>query len=387
MRVRANGCIIPQLPTMKIICAPDKFKGTLTAAEAAAAMARGIARADRAIEIDICPIGDGGEGTLDALVAAMNATIHAATVCGPLGEPVKARYGMTADGMVAIIELAQASGLTLVPVDRRDPTKSTSFGTGELMRSAIIAGCRTIIVCLGGSATIDGGTGIAQALGAKFWDEAGRLIEPPEMMTGGMLKRIARFVRPVLPGLQIRVACDVTNPLCGPNGAAAVYGPQKGATAQQVRELDEGLAHLAKIVGGDASMPGTGAAGGAGFGLMAMCGGQLHRGIDLVLDAVGFYERCRGADLVLTGEGQLDRQSLHGKACMGVATAAAKHGVPTIAIVGSTGEGAEDCTDPKKGGLLKRYVSLTDRFSLHRALHEPAALVEQVACEIAARAS
>jgi glycerate 2-kinase len=341
-------------------------------------MARGLAMADASIVCDICPVADGGEGTLDALIAAMGGRILHADVTGPRGRPVRARYGVTNDG-TGVVELAEASGLALLPPVQRDPMRTTTFGTGELNQAAVAHGCRSVIVCIGGSATVDGACGIAQSLGAKFWNEEGELIAQP--MTGGMLRRIARWQPPPkLP--EIRVACDVTNPLCGPTGAAAVYGPQKGATPEQVRELDAGLAHLAQIVGGDPDMPGSGAAGGAGFGLVNMCGAKLERGIDLVLDAVGFNDRCRDSQLVLTGEGRLDSQSLHGKATMGVAKAAAKRGVPTIAIVGSTGEGAEDCIDPSKGGALHRYVSLTERFGLNRALRETATLVELVAREM-----
>ncbi|MDY7108531.1 MAG: glycerate kinase, partial [Planctomycetota bacterium] len=315
---------------MRVLCAPDKFKGTLDAAEAAAAMAAGAARGGPVADpvlTDRCPVADGGEGTLEALIAALEGGIRTVEAVGPLGEPVAARYGLSGDGGTGVVEFAAASGLVLVPDSKRDPTRTTSFGTGQLIAAAAEAGCRTVIAGIGGSATCDGAAGLAQALGARFYDASGRLIEEP--LTGGRLAEIARFERPPPERLPaIRVACDVSNPLLGPNGAAAVYGPQKGATRKQVEQLDEALSHLAAIVGGDVQTAGYGASGGAGFGLAMMCGATLEPGIELILQAVGFEKRCRAADLVLTGEGRLDGQSLQGKACMGVASAADRLGVP-----------------------------------------------------------
>ncbi len=366
----------------RIICAPDSFKGSLSAVAAAAAMAEGIARAEPAVVCDQCPVADGGEGTLDALIRAMGGRIERATVLGPLGAPVEARFGIAPDGRTAVVELAEASGLALIPPGRRDPTATTTFGTGQLIRRAFEGGCETVIVGIGGSGTIDGGTGLAQALGVRFFDRRGHQLEAP--LTGGRLGEVARYELPPR-GPRIRVANDVTNPLCGPDGAAAVYGPQKGATARQVEQLDSGLAHLASLGSVDPTTPGAGAAGGAGFGLMAFCGARLERGIDLVLAAVDFAGRCGDARLVLTGEGCLDAQSLAGKATLGVAAAASRRGVPTIAIVGRTGPGAEACLDPAQGGSLASYVSLTDRFGLERAMKDTAALVAQVAEEVMRR--
>ena len=328
------------------------------------------------ITVDICPIGDGGEGTMDALVGAMGGEIHEAQVVGPTGSHLRARYATCQ--RIGIVEMAEASGLAKVPESQRDPTMTTSFGAGELVRAAIDRGSAEVIVCIGGSATVDGGAGMCQALGARFFDSDDRLMNEP--MTGAMLKRIARAERPrELP--IIRVACDVTNPLCGPSGAAVVYGPQKGATPVQVKQLDEALAHYAAIIGGDVNMPGAGAAGGAGFGLAVMCNAKLMRGIPLVLDVVQFKRRCAGATIVLTGEGRLDEQSLHGKACMGVAQAALQLGVPTLAIVGSTGRGAERCRS-SHGGFLQDYVSLSDRFGMARSLSQPSQCIEETAHEL-----
>jgi glycerate kinase len=368
---------------MRIVCVPDSFKETLRAADVAQAMAAGARRADSQNECDECPVGDGGEGTIDAMISASGGTRHTARVTGPMGEPITAHFAINSEG-VGIVELAQASGLSLVPAALRDPTRTTTFGTGELIRAAMEHGCREIIVCIGGSATIDGGAGIVQALGAQFIDRDGHVIERP--MTGGLLARVSRVNRsPLRLPASLRVACDVTNPLCGSNGAAAIYGPQKGATSQQVIELDAALEHFAEIAGGDRDRPATGAAGGAAFGLMSLCGAELERGIELVLDAVRFDDRCRDADLVLTGEGRLDAQSLQGKACTAVAAHACALGVETIAIVGSTGPGAEDCTRPEKGGLLREVDSLAARFGPERAMREPAALIEEAAFEIARR--
>jgi len=362
---------------MRILCAPDKFKGTISAAKAAEAMARGAERVQTPagpVLTDCCPVADGGEGTLEALITALGGEIRQARVVGPLEEAVDAPWGISRDGATGVVEFAAASGLVLVPPQQRDPMRTTSFGTGQLIALAAEAGCRTIIVGIGGSATCDGAAGIAQALGARFYDDSGRLIEKP--LSGGRLMEIARLELPKnLPVL--RVACDVNNPLLGKDGAAAVYGPQKGAAPQQLQQLDRALAHLASVVGGDPNTRRFGASGGAGFGLAMMCRATLEDGIDLILGAIGFEQRCRAADLVLTGEGRLDAQSLHGKACMGVATAAGKLGVPAIAIVGSTGPGAERCLDASAGGMLRQYISLEAHYGRQRALTETAGLIEK----------
>lgn len=374
--VYANGA--PSMPLRKIILAPDSFKETLSSADVAAAMAVGVARVSNSIIAHQCPIGDGGEGTMEAIVRARGGRLVEVRVAGPMGEAVNARYGVIDGGAVAVIELAQASGLVLLRPVQRDPMRTTTFGTGQLIAHAVAAGCREIIVCIGGSATVDGGAGIAQALGWRFLDGHDKELVKPRMC-GGMLGCIARIIAPELQLPRLRVACDVTNPLCGPNGAAAVYGPQKGATPQQVRLLDDGLANLARIAGGDPDMPGAGAAGGAGYGLAAFFGATLERGIDLVLELVDFRAMCRGADLVITGEGRLDAQSTQGKACLGVAKAAHEVGVPTIAIVGSTGDGAESCLGP---GKLSAFHSLADRFGVKRAMGDAKILLADLTEEV-----
>jgi glycerate kinase len=329
---------------LRVVIAPDKFKGSLTAPAAAEAMAEGVRRADLEAVLDLAPMADGGEGTVSALVAATRGSIREATVTGPLGEPVRARFGMLGDGRTAVLEMAAASGLALVPAERRDPSWMTTMGTGELLLAAIAAGARKVILGIGGSATNDGGAGLAQALGFRLLDAEGHEILPG----GGPLGRLAEIDASIarrLDDVEIAVACDVDNPLCGPAGASAVYGPQKGATPEMVAQLDRNLARLAAIVERDlgiavATLPGAGAAGGLGAGLVAFAGGRLRRGVELVIDAVGLGDRLATADLCLTGEGAIDASSAFGKTAVGVARCARAQGCPTLAVVGSIGPGA-----------------------------------------------
>jgi glycerate 2-kinase len=342
-------------------------------------MARGARAASPEVIADCLPVADGGEGTLHALVAALGGTIEVATVVGPLGDQVDARFGIAADGWTGIVELAEASGLQLVPAARRNPMRTTTYGTGQLIRIAADRGCTSVIVGVGGSATCDGGLGLAQGLGARVYDSAGRLIEEP--ITGGMLRRVARIEpRTGLPA--IRVASDVTNPLCGRNGAAFVYGPQKGAGTADVGLLDAGLRHLTSLTDADPDTPGAGAAGGAGFGLMAFCGARLERGVDLVLDALDFATHLRDVSLVVTGEGRLDAQTGAGKAIAGVAAAAHSASVPVVAVVGSLA--AE--VDASLGGQLRRTVNLSARFGEELARGQPAVLIEAATTELVAEA-
>ena len=340
-------------------------------------MAAGVRQADPAIRCDPCPIADGGEGSLEVLSDALGGKLHRMTVTGPLGEPVEARYGISGDESVGLVELAEASGLGLVAASRRDPARTTSFGTGELIAAAAKRGCETVIVCIGGSATIDGGAGIAQALGGVFVDRNGRVIDTP--MTGARLGDVAVYHAPVTDLPRLRVACDVTNPLLGADGAARRYGPQKGATPRQVETLDAQLARLAELLGGDPDRAGAGAAGGAGWGLTAMLGAELERGVDLILDAVNFARRCAAADLVLTGEGRLDAQTLRGKACFGVAEVAAAIGVPVVAIVGQAVAVAsfED--------LFTEVISLSDRYGRDDAVRRPQQLIAEAVRELLTR--
>lgn len=336
-------------PALRILVAPDKFKGSLSAAQAAEAIAAGARDAGEAlgrqVEVRSQPVADGGEGIVAAAVAA-GYTPQSVQVSGPLGEPVEAELALgtdPADGSrVAVVELATASGLALLPGGRGDPTSSltaSSTGTGELVRAALDAGAARIVLGIGGSASTDGGTGMARALGARFLDASGRDL-PPGGRALGDLDRIDPSGRdPRLDAVKIVVASDVDNPLTGPRGAAAVFGPQKGAGPDQVTLLDAGLRRLGDVlrrdVGADVEQtPGAGAAGGVGAGALALLGARLVPGIDLVLDLVGFDAALEGTNLVVTGEGSFDEQSLGGKAPIGVARRAAAHGVPVVVLAG-----------------------------------------------------
>jgi glycerate kinase len=341
--------IDPRNEIRALVC-PNAFKGSLTAAQAADAIAEGMARASeggrRCLPV-LLPLADGGDGTLETLVQATRGSTHRAVVRDPLGRPIEAVWGRmgAAEPDTAVVEMASASGLRLLAPQERDPLRASTFGAGELIREAVEAECKRIVVGIGGSATNDGGAGMAQALGARFLDAEGRELEPG----GAALARLARIDRSGwrLPeGVEVLVACDVDNPLVGPQGASAVYGPQKGAGPDDVRLLDSALGHYARIVERDlgisiAAAPGAGAAGGLGGGLLAFCRAGLQPGVDLVLDLTGFDGRIEGCALAVTGEGRLDAQTSCGKLVQGVAKRAKRAGVPTVALAGSIAEGAE----------------------------------------------
>lgn len=330
---------------MKVVIAPDSFKGSLSAVEAASAIARGVRKAAADAVIVEMPLADGGEGTVDALVTACGGRLVEARVQDPLGRPVRARYGILGDGAAAVVEMAAASGLPLLSPQERNPLKTSTFGTGQLILDAAANGAREVLVGIGGSATVDGGAGMARALGVRFVDSAGR-----ELTGGGeILSRIAsvdmshRDGR--LDGITVTVACDVRNPLTGPEGAARVYGPQKGATQEMVEALDKGLANLAEVVRRDlgvdiVNLPGAGAAGGLGAGLAAFLGARLKPGIEIVLEAAHADKKLAGADIVFTGEGRIDRQSAFGKVAAGLGRLAARADAPLVILAGSLGEGA-----------------------------------------------
>ncbi len=374
---------------MRVLLAPDKFKGSLSAPEAARAMARGvssaISTAGLEFELDLAPMADGGEGTVEALVTATGGVYRETSVNGPLpmGRPVVARYGMLGDGRTAVLEMAAASGLVLVPPHQRDPWRSTTRGTGELVLSAIDAGAERLIVGIGGSATNDGGAGLAQALGFRLLDADGHDLEPG----GGALDRLDRIDAsgrdPRLDRVRIAVACDVDNPLCGLRGASSVYGPQKGATPEMVAALDRNLAHLARIIARDlglaiAEIPGAGAAGGLGAGLVAFGSGRLERGVELVIDAVDLERRLRGADLCLTGEGAIDASSVFGKTAVGVARLARRLGCPTLALAGTLGPGSEDV---HAQGIDAYFSICPGPITLDEAIREAPRLVERTTAE------
>ncbi len=342
-------------------------------------MARGVTRAAPGASIDQVPMADGGEGTTQALVAATGGTYYQVKVTGPRGEPVMAEFGLLGDRQTAVLEMASASGLVQVPSDERDPLSATTRGTGELLLAAIALGVRRVVVGIGGSATNDAGAGLGQALGFRLLDQAGHELAPG----GGSLGRLARIERPargdLLAGIDVAVACDVANPLCGPTGASAVYGPQKGATPAMVDILDRNLAHFAEIVTRDLGVsirdqPGAGAAGGLGGGLIAFAAGKLEPGIKLVIEAVRLKERLENANLCLTGEGALDAQSAFGKTAVGVAELARSLACPTIAVVGSIGPGAQAVHDH---GIDGYFSICPGPISLASAIEQAAPLVER----------
>ncbi|MBM3945126.1 MAG: glycerate kinase, partial [SAR202 cluster bacterium] len=328
---------------MKVVIAPQEFKGSISALDAARAMEAGVKRVVPDAETVLAPVADGGDGTLRTLVETSGGQVRTAAVTGPLGEQVEAQWGAMGDGKTAVIEMARTSGLVLVPHEKRDALRATTYGLGEAIKTALDAGFRRFIVGIGGSATNDGGAGMAQALGVRLVDGEGR-----DLPFGGAA--LARLDRIVMDGLDARagdseflVACDVSNPLTGPEGASAVYGPQKGATPAMVKQLDAALAHFAAVVRRDIGrdvekMPGAGAAGGLGGGLVAFLGATLRPGVDIVLETVGLDRKLAGASLVITGEGRTDFQTIYKKAPIGVAALAKKRGIPVIAISGSLGE-------------------------------------------------
>ncbi|HEY3210136.1 MAG TPA: glycerate kinase [Actinomycetota bacterium] len=367
---------------MRVLVAPDKFKGTLTAAEAAEAIARGWERGDPAAEVDAVPMADGGEGTLDALVAALGGERFTQAVSGPLDDPVRAEFAVvpTEAGDLGVVEMARASGLALISEARRDPKRTTTRGTGELILAACRKGVERVLVCIGGSATNDGGAGMAQAVGVRLLDGRGL-----DLGSGGAaLLDLAtidmRTLDPSVGAAGFVVATDVDNPLVGPHGASSVYGPQKGATPEDVALLDRALGHLAAVIHRDLGLdirnvPGAGAAGGLGGGLMAFLGGRLRPGVDVVIEAVRLRDRMEKADLVVTGEGMFDEQSLHGKAPAGVLRVAEEFRLRAVVLCGQ-----------KRADLPgTRVFSLADRFGLEPAMERTRMVLEDLAAEVASQ--
>ena len=325
---------------MKIVIAPDSYKESLSALEVATAIEQGFREIFPDADYVKLPVADGGEGTVEAMVAATQGGIIKVQVTGPLGENAEGFYGLSGDEQSAFIEMAAASGLEMVAPSLRNPLKTTSWGTGELIRHALDAGVKHIIIGIGGSATNDGGAGMVQALGAKLLDAEGN----PIGLGGGELEKLARIdIRELdkrLAECRIEVACDVTNPLTGEEGASAVFGPQKGATPEMIARLDNALAHYAKIIARDLdidvlNLEGGGAAGGMGAALYAFCGAELRQGIEIVTDALHLDKHVADADLVITGEGRIDSQTIHGKVPVGVAKVAKRYNKPVIGIAGS----------------------------------------------------
>ncbi len=353
----------------KIVIAPDSFKGSVAAREVADSAERAVREVFPACEVVKIPLGDGGEGTMDALLAALGGERVSCRARDPLSRPLWADYAILEDGRTAIVEMARASGLPLLAPAERDPSRATTYGTGELIRDALERGCRRFLLAIGGSATNDGGTGLLRALGYRFLDGRGEELEP----CGAALARIAAVdrsgVSPALREASFTVACDVDNPLYGERGAAEVFARQKGADDAMVRMLDAGLRNYARVIERATGtrvdeLPGAGAAGGLGAGLVAFLGAELKPGIQMVLEATRFDERIQGADLIITGEGKLDRQTCMGKAPWGVSRAATRQGIPVIALGGSV----EDTPLLNQRGFLAVLSILPAPVSLERAM-------------------
>jgi glycerate kinase len=371
---------------MRIVLAPDKFKGSLDAIGVCNAIANGWRTVDPDSQFDLCPMADGGEGTVAALVAATGGRIVSRRVTGPLPEmKVDAAFGFLGDGQTAVIEMAAASGLALVPPDQRNPMATTSFGAGELMSAAAEMGAKRIILGIGGSATIDAGIGAAQACGLPVLLEGGELLADTEPLTGADLEKVVLIKHGrggKVDRVAIEVACDVTNPLCGPNGAAAIFGPQKGATPEQIIWFDRALAQLAQRTGKTAvaQLPGSGAAGGMGFGLAAYFGAKLRPGFEIVAEAVHLEDRLKHADLCITGEGCLDHQSLSGKTAIGVSRLCKKLRIPCIAVVGSAGAGADRALEE---GIESFHPICDGTVTMEQSLSRAAELLSAKAAQIA----
>lgn len=365
---------------MRAVIAIDSFKGSLSSPEAGAAAAAGIRRVYPHADITVLPVADGGEGTVDALVTGLRGVKQTVTVSDPLGRPIPAEYGILPDG-TAVIEMAAAAGLPLLKPEERDPMKTTTFGVGQLILDAIEKGCRKFIVGIGGSATNDGGMGMLKALGFGFYDEADRdatLQNVTQIRCEGAVKELAEC--------SFTVACDVNNPLCGPNGCSAVYGPQKGADPETVRLMDSWLARYGELVksvrpGADPNAPGAGAAGGIGFAFAAFLGAVLMPGIHMVLEAVGLEQAVKTADIVITGEGRLDGQTVMGKVPAGVAGVAKRYGKKVIAFAGAVTPEARVCNDHGIDAyfpILRRICTLDEAMDPETAKANMTDAVEQV---------
>ncbi|MEC1407679.1 glycerate kinase [Bacillus halotolerans] len=367
---------------MKIIIAPDSFKESLSALEAAHAIERGFKTVFPDAEYRKLPMADGGEGTVQSLIDATGGIIKEQIVTGPLGEPVKAFFGIMGDEKTAVIEMAAASGLHLVPAETRNPLVTSTRGTGELIAAALDAGAEHLIIGIGGSATNDGGAGMIQALGGRLLDESGDEIGPG----GGALSQLSSIdvegLDPRLRNVKIEVACDVDNPLTGPRGASAVFGPQKGATPDMVRILDQNLSHFADVAETSfRETEGAGAAGGLGWSLLTFLRADLKRGIDIVLDAVQFESEVQDADLVITGEGRIDSQTVYGKTPIGVAKAAKAYDVPVIGLAGSV---SRDSDAVYAHGMDALFSIVPGAEPLADALEHAAENMERTARNIAA---
>lgn len=371
---------------MKAVVAIDSLKGSLSSMEAGNAIAEGIYRADAEAKVEVSPLADGGEGTVDALVQGMNGSLRKVRVTGPLGDKVDAAYGIIEEAKMAVIEMSAAAGITLVPDEKKNPLFTTTYGVGEMIWDAIEKGCRKFVVGIGGSATNDGGIGMLQALGYDFLNSKGNAVPYGAKGLEDLAEIRKEHVLPELAQCEFKVACDVTNPLCGPLGASAVYGPQKGATPEMVREMDQWLADYAKLAANcseraDAEHPGTGAAGGLGFAFLTFTNAVLESGIKIVLEETKLEQYIQDADIVITGEGRLDGQTAMGKAPVGVAKLAGKYKIPVLAFAGSVTKDARKCNEEGIHAffpILRGITTLEDAMDAENARRNLMETVEQV---------
>lgn len=370
---------------MKIVIAPDSFKDSLSAAEVASAIAQGLEEVFPEAELVKCPMADGGEGTVDAILSALAGERRSSRVSGPLGESVEARWGWLPESRTAIIEMAEASGLQLVALEHRDACTSSTQGTGELIREALDLGVRKVILTVGGSATNDGGTGMLKALGARFLDADGAELPPGGLPLADLIQIDIEGLDPRLADVQFELAADVDNPLCGPYGASNTFGRQKGASDKQVLLLDGALGHFADLcqtlLGADhRDFPGSGAAGGIGFAARAFLRAGFRPGVELVAELTGLTHSIEGADLVITGEGRFDAQTLRGKTPLGVTRIARQHQVPVIVLAGTLGEGYADIYEQ---GIEAAFSLASGPMTLEQACRQAPTLLRERARDIA----
>ncbi len=373
---------------MKTVIVIDSFKGSLSSIEAGQAAAEGIKRVFPDAETQVCPLADGGEGTVETLISGMGGAIRNLSVTGPVGEKVNGKYGILDDGVTAVMEMADAAGITMVPPEKRNPMDTTTYGVGELIRDAVDRGCRKFIIGIGGSATNDGGVGMLQALGFEFLDKEGK---PVAYGAQGLEKLVCigtQHAMEELKGCEFHIACDVKNALCGPEGCSAVFGPQKGADADMIRKMDAWFADYAALAAAacadekvDPDYPGTGAAGGLGFAFRTFLHGVLEPGVELILRETKLEDKLQDADVVVTGEGRLDGQTVMGKAPIGVAALAKKHGKRVVAFSGCVTEDARACNDHGIDAffpIVRAAVSLEEAMDRENAKRNMADTAEQV---------
>lgn len=370
---------------MKIVIAPDSFKDSLSAQGVADAIALGLAQVWPDAQLIKCPMADGGEGTVESILAACEGELRRTVVRGPLGAMVDAAWGWLPQSHTAIIEMAEASGLQLVPLAQRDACISSTFGTGQLIRAALEAGAQRVILAIGGSATNDGGAGAMQALGVKLLDAQGQTLSPGGLALAQLARVDLSDIDPRLAQVRFDIAADVDNPLCGPHGASAIFGPQKGASPEQVQSLDHALGHFAdhcaNVLNKDVrDEPGSGAAGGLGFAAKAFLGAQFKAGVEVVAELVGLADAVQNADLVITGEGRFDAQTLRGKTPFGVARIARQQGVPVIVIAGTLGEGYQTLYEH---GIDAAFALASGPMTLAQACSEAPQLLRERASDIA----